>query len=193
MYRDRACSYRKLTFYLRVVAFLFLIGLGSSALAHATIVFGTLQSEPAVPQPGEPVNLTLQLQDPTEVPVEDAWVLAEFRPEGAPEESEPVSVRFEEAAPGRYEAEVALPKTGTWQLLLRDQTFRQEEAQAELDFPVGTEGGGDVLSFIFPPTATGQQGVATWLVWLVALPVVAGVVVTVLVLRRSPGEEAEAA
>ena len=82
---------------------------------------------------------------------------------------------------------LTLPDTGDWQLLLRDQTFRQEEAKAELSFPVGTGDGGAVLDFVFPPTDTGQS-VATWLVWVVALPVVAGIIVTVVVLRRGEQE-----
>ena len=88
----------------RAVAFSLLVGLGSSVLAHATIVFGTLESVPSTLQAGEPFSLVMALNDPTGVPVEDAWVLAEFRPEGASEGSEPVSVRFEETEPGTYEA-----------------------------------------------------------------------------------------
>lgn len=174
---------------LRCVAILFAVGCGSSACAHATLLLGTLSSVPAVPQPGEPFKLILRLEDPTAVPVEDAWVLAEFRAGAASEQGDPVSVRFEETQPGHYETEVTLPRAGDWQLLLRDQTFRQEEARAELSFPVGAGASGEALPFIFPPTATGQ-GLTTWLVWIVVLPVVAGVVVTVAVLRQ-PANEAE--
>ena len=187
----KANRFMHLTRCVKTLVLLLLVGLGSSALAHATLVLGTLQSVPGVPQPDEPISLVLELADPTGVPVEDAWVLAEFRPEGAPE-GEPLGVRFEESAPGRYGAEITLPAAGDWQLLLRDQTFRQEEARATLSFPVGTAAVGDALSFVFPPTATGPRGLATWLVWVIVLPIVAGIVVTVVVLRGSR-EEVETA
>ena len=39
------------------------------------------------------------------------------------------------------------------------------------------------FAFLFPPTATGPQGIATWLIWLIGLPLVVGAIVTVMVLR----------
>ena len=157
------------------------------ALAHATIVFGSVTSEPVPPLPNTPIQLTLELVDPTQVPVEDAWVLAEFREEGAPKTTQPVTTRFEESdTRGIYRAEVTLPEAGVWQLLLRDQTFRQEEAQASLTFLVGQENDPDDLSFIFPPTATGPANLTTWLIWLVVVPLIAAGVVTAIVLTRPP-------
>lgn len=163
--------------------------LGSSTLAHATLMLGAPQSDPAVPQAGEDFTLELELAGPTEVLVEDAWVLAEFRPEGAPEEREPVSVRIEEMNPGRYETEVTLPESGVWHLLLRDQTFRQEEAKAKLSFPVDAEVGCEDQLIIFPPTATGPQGIATGLIWMVVLPVAVGATVMGLRQHRREGDE----
>lgn len=165
--------------------------LGGAALAHATLVFGTLSSAPPAPRPGEPFTLRLELADPTGTPVEDAYVLAEFRRQ---EDDEPVSARLEEGeVPGRYQASLALPQPGSYQLLLRDQTFRQEEARAELEVTLGDgplfPEGKDAI--VFPPTATGPANLGTWLIWLIAVPLAAGVVVTVLVLRRpSAGDEA---
>lgn len=43
----------------------------------------------------------------------------------------------------------------------------------------------DPIDFLFPPTATGG-GVSVWLLWLVAIPLIAGIVVTILVLRSGP-------
>ena len=169
----------------RFIAILSALLLGAAAFAHATLVLGTLRSDPAVPRPGEPFSLTLELVDPTRVPVEDASVLAEFRQQGAPEGSRPVSTRFEESGTaGVYRAQVTLQERGVYTLLLRDQTYRQEEAQAELTLNVGQRTDPEGLSFIFPPTATGPQSLTTWLVWLIGLPLVAAVVVTVLVLTR---------
>lgn len=165
----------------------------SAASAHATLVLGALRSDPAAPRPGAAFSLTLDLVDPTQVPVEDAWVLAEFRPQGAPAGTEPVATRFEETeTAGVYRAQISLPKRGAYTLLLRDQTYRQEEAQAELSFRVGRPTPPEGLSFVFPPTATGPQGLRTWLLWLVGLPLLAGVGVTVLVLTRGPGDAAKA-
>ena len=165
----------------------------SAASAHATLVLGALTSEPAAPRPGRPFSLGLELVDPIQVPVEDAWVLAEFRPQGAPAGTEPVATRFEETeTAGVYRAQVSLPKRGAYTLLLRDQTYRQEEAQAELTLRVGQRTPPEELSFVFPPTATGPQGLRTWLLWLVGLPLLAGLAVTVLVLTRGPGDAAKA-
>ncbi|HEX7022458.1 MAG TPA: hypothetical protein VF171_06335, partial [Trueperaceae bacterium] len=69
------------------------------------------------------------------------------------------------------------------QLLLRDQTFRQEEATATLVLNVGAPTDPESLSFLFPPTATSPKSLGTWLLWLIGVPVAAGILVTVLVLR----------
>lgn len=167
--------------------------LGTAVFAHATLVLGTLTSDPDTPRPREPFTVTVELVDPTQVPVEDAWVLAEFRRQGAPAGSEPVTARFEESErPGVYQAQVTLPEGGAYTLLLRDQTYRQEEAQAELTFNVGQRTPPEARSFIFPPTATGPQSLGVWLVWLIGLPLLAAIIVTVLVLTRKQPASTEA-
>ena len=161
-------------------------------LAHATLVLGTVSSTPATPQPGEDFALNLTLEDPTGVPTEDALVYAEFRPPGASLESEPVrDVQLEETSAGVYEATLSLPDAGEWNLFLRDQTFRQEEATANLVFNVGNAEAAS-QSFVFPPTAT-TSSLSTWLYWLLGLPLVAAVIVTVLVLTNSQEEKAQKA
>ena len=120
------------------------------------------------------------LLDLTQVPVEDAQVLAEFRRSG---QEEPVAARFRESdTPGVYETTLTLPRAGDYTLLLRDQTYRREEAQAALGFPVGRTPA-EPLMFVFPPTAAGA-GVWTWIGFLVGLPLLAGGAVTALVLLR---------
>lgn len=176
---------------LRLAAALSALLLGAGAFAHATLVLGALASDPAAPRPGRPFALSLELMGPTQVPVEDAWVLAEFRPAGAPASAAPVSARFEESATGgRYETRITLPKPGAYTLLLRDQTYRQEEARTELTFNVGRATRPEDLAFVFPPTATGPQSLGVWLAWLIGLPLLAGVAVTVLVLTRGGGRDA---
>ncbi len=154
------------------------------ALAHATIVFGTVSSEPTPVRAGQPAALLLEMRDPVDAPVEDAIVFVEARPRSG----EPVleSDRFAEIRPGVYRTELVLPERGEWTFLFRDQTFRQEEAQATITLNVGPDGDTETRSFIFPPTATGPTGLTTWLVWLIGLPLVAGLVVTVMVLRGGP-------
>ena len=159
--------------------------LSSFAAAHATIVFGDLSTEPAVPEAGEAFTLVMTMYDPTDVAVEDAFVLAEFS-----RGDELIEGRFEEASPGVYEADITLPAEGEYILTLRDQTFRQEEATATLNLQLASaelfpEGSGN---FLFPPTLTSSSSLTTWLIWLIALPVVVGVAVTVLVLRKPQPE-----
>lgn len=176
---------------LRLILALGLLLFGGGVFAHATLVLGTLQSEPGVPRAGEPFTLTLELTDPTQVPVEDAWILAEFRTQGASEDAEPISARFEETeTAGVYQTQVTLPERATYSLSLRDQTFRQEEARATLTFDMRDATNPEELDFVFPPTATGQQSLSTWLLWLLGLPLVAALVVTVLVLTDNRDNEA---
>ena len=164
-----------------------LLAFGGGALAHATLVLGTVATAPTPPRAGAPFTLAVRLLDLTQVPVEDARVLAEFR---RPGRAEPVTARFEESStPGVYETTLTLPRAGDSTLLLRDQTYRREEAQATLGFPVGRPPA-EPLTFVFPATATGA-GVWTWIGFLVGLPLLAGGTVTALVLLR--GTEPRAA
>ncbi|MDZ7707293.1 MAG: FixH family protein [Trueperaceae bacterium] len=153
----------------------------AAALAHATLVFGTVSTEPAPVRADEPAAVVLEMRDPVDAPVEDAVVFVEARPPAG----EPVleSDRFTEIEPGVYRTELVLPAQGEWTLRFRDQTFRQEEAQATITLNVGASGDTEPRSFIFPPTATGPQSLTTWLAWLIGLPLVAAAVVTVMVLR----------
>ncbi len=170
--------------FFRPLFVLFLL-VGGTVLAHATLVLGTVSSTPATPQPGEDFTLSLTLEDPMGVSVEDAVVYAEFRPLGSTLEAEPVrNVQLEETTPGTYAATLSLPGAGEWNLFLRDQTFRQEEATANLTFNVGNNvsSAPPSQSFVFPPTATAPSSIWTWLGWLIGLPIIAAVVVTVLVL-----------
>ncbi len=164
----------------------------AAALAHATLVFGTVSTEPAPVRADQPAAVVLEMRDPVDAPVEDAVVFVEARPPAG----EPVleSDRFTEIEPGVYRTELVLPAQGEWTLRFRDQTFRQEEARATITLNVGPSGDAEPRSFIFPPTATGPQSLTTWLIWLIGLPLAAAAVVTVMVLRggataRAAGDE----
>lgn len=186
----KRCVASAIVRHMKRILLLTLSALSCAALAHSTIVLGTLQSDPVSPAAGEPFTLTMTLHDPTDFPIEDAYVLAEFRQQPS---DTPVEARFSELGEGSYQTEVSLP-AGSYTLLLRDQTFRQEEARAELTVDLN----GAALfpeernNFLFPPTATSSSTLQTWLIWLIALPVAAGVLVTILVLRSAKEEDSAA-
>ena len=169
-----------------------------AAHAHATLVFGTLRIEPDPPPPGAPFTLTLTLEDPALAPVEDAIVFVEARPMPAADAALPApsteppalapplrSERLVEVAPAVYRAEFALPDGDAYHLLVRDQTFQWEEANASVVLPLLGDPVGE-LPFILPPTQVAPRSLWTWIVWLVGLPLLAGIVVTLLVLRSRP-------
>lgn len=188
--------------------------------AHATLVFGELSTEPEVPVAGEPFTLLLHMMDPVRTPIEDATVWAEFRymppeeaerrlagagPAPTAEEVEAGEVEvdipegawlvlsMEETGPGgNYAATVHLPEAGHYQLIMRDTTYPQEDAVAELLLEFSGTGSFGPELFIFPPTDIGGASLTTWLIWLVAIPVVAGVIVTVIVLGRKPEDGRQA-
>lgn len=154
------------------------------ASAHATLVLGRFTVAPDRPAADAPLTLSLRLEDPTQVPVEDAYVFAELRPERAPDAA-PVRAEFSETdTAGVYEVTATLRDPGPYRVLLRDQTYRQEEAQAALTEPLRIGGPNAAQDFNFPPTATGAAGLRTWLLWLIGLPVAAALLVTALVLTR---------
>lgn len=197
------------------VLLLILAAAVQSALAHATLVFGELTTDPAVVTAGEPFVLQLHMMDPVRTPIEDAEVWAEFRPMSAAEASERLQaapelpptpeqveagevevdigagdwqvVLLQETGPGgNYAGPVTLPEPGSYQVIMRDTTYPQEDALAELllEFDGSSEFGAQL--FIFPPTDIGGASLMTWLIWLVAIPLVAGVIVTVSVLKGKP-------
>jgi hypothetical protein len=164
------------------------------ASAHATLVFGEVVFAPDPVVPGRPFTVSVTLEDPTLTPVEDAIVSLEFRPLDAgnaplPDGTEvpPLrDVRLVETDPAVYTAEVDLPAPGGYQVRVRDRTFQWEEATASVvvvvdDRPLGA------VPFVLPPTQVGPRGLTTWLLWLIGVPLVAGAVVTVLVLTSNRG------
>lgn len=174
-----------------LAAVLVALSLGVAA-AHATLVFGDVRLSPDPPRAGEPVTIGLTMEDPTEVPVADALVHVEATLEEAARDPAPAitSDALEEVSEGQYRTTITLPEPGSWRLLFRDRTFRQEEATASITVEVGEDAeAAGTVSFVFPPTAT-DQGLAIWLWWLIGLPLVAGVAVTVAVLRRPAGDDA---
>jgi hypothetical protein len=178
----------------RLVAALLASLLTGAALAHATLVFGVATVTPDPPLPGTPFELTLRLEDPTLTPIEDAVVTVELRAmpaEGLPAPSTEAldlppplaSTRLVETEPAVYRATLTLA-ADRYHLLVRDQTYPWEEAHASVVLSLAGEAVGR-LPFILPPTQVAPRSLWTWLLWLVGLPLVAGAVVTVLVLTSA--------
>jgi len=177
-----------------------------AASAHAFLVLGEFMLEPDPPSPGAPLTVAITMADPSLAPVEDAVVFIEVRriadvpddiPAASTEEPDlpPPDVRVDliERSPGRYEGELVAPSAGSYHVLIRDQTFQWEEANASVMLEVGGQAVG-IVPFILPPTAVGPRSLWIWLLWLVGVPLVVGVVVTALVLgNRRPAAAPEEA
>jgi hypothetical protein len=150
------------------------------ASAHAFFVTGNITTTPTPAPAGEEFILQIEMTDPIGAPVEDAVVAAEFTKDAEMSRFE----FFDSGVPGLYSAKVTLPEEGTYSLLLRDTTFKQEEARATLEFTLGP-GQPNNIAFIFPPTQTGSSNLSVWLIWVIGIPVVAAIIVTVLVLMNT--------
>jgi len=173
--------------------------------AHAFLVLGELRLEPDPPRPGEALSVTVTMADPSLAPVEDAVVFLELRrqrlvgddvavsatetPDLPPPDSR---VDLTETEPGVYRGQLTAPAAGVHHVLVRDQTFQWEEANASVMIELDGRALG-TLPFILPPTAIGPRSLWVWLLWLIGVPLLAGLVVTALVLgSRSPANESEA-
>jgi hypothetical protein len=165
---------------LLTVASLFVLLTPRYASAHAFFVTGNITTTPTPAPVGEEFILQVEMTDPIGTPVEDAKVAAEFTKDGEMSRFE----FFDSGVPGLYSAKVTLPEEGIYSLLLRDTTFKQEEARATLEFTLGP-GQPNTIAFIFPPTRTGSSNLSVWLIWVIGIPVVAGIIVTVLVLMNT--------
>ncbi|MGL4610499.1 MAG: FixH family protein [Trueperaceae bacterium] len=158
----------------------------STVSAHAFFVTGNLSTTPMPAPINEAFTLQIQMTDPSGAPVEDAIVAAEFSKGNH-------KSRFDFSPsniPGLYSANVTLPEEGTYSVLLRDTTYRAEEAKATIEFTLG-EGQPDTTAFIFPPTRTSSSNLSTWLIWVIGIPVLAGIIVTVLVLMNTKEKTTE--
>jgi hypothetical protein len=154
--------------------------------AHAFFVTGVVTTTPTPAPTGEEFILQIEMTDPSGAPVEDAVVAAEFTKDGHMSRFE----FFDSGVPGLYSANVTLPEEGTYSVLLRDTTYQQEEAKATIEFTAGPEQP-ETIAFIFPPTQTSSNNLSTWLIWVIGIPVLAGIIVTVLVLMNTKDKNTE--
>ncbi len=175
---------------IRVLILAVLLMLVGFAFSHAFIVLGTLETTPATPVPNEAFHLRITMVDVTQTPVLQAVVFSEFT---LPGRSTIIDLLEPQEEEGVYEATIVLPAAGEYQLLLRDKTYRQEDAIAELSLFVGVNENPASIAFIFPPTRT-TDNILMWLIWLIGVPVLAGIFVTIMVLnsKKPLPKEAEA-
>lgn len=171
---------------IRVCVVLLSLSSLSSVLAHATLVLGTAAFEASAAS----TEVVVHLHDPSLVEVEDAIVFLELTALDAPEQRTLSSDRLSEIEPGVYTTSLPHLDAAAYQLRVIDRTFRQEEAIAEVELVLDVAGVGSV-AFVLPPTATSQRDLLSWLGWVVGLPLLAGVIVTVLVLRSGPKSKPE--
>ena len=173
----------KITLILAVIASL------AIALAHATIVIVTLNVDPLTPQVNEAMQFSIFLETPLQVPVEDAILIVEAKPkDGVTTQITRIELIEDAQSPGTYRGEITPTKEGPWDFFFRDQTYKAEEATNHVEILVGEENFSDI-EFIFPPTAIqSSNSWRTWLIWLVGLPLVAAIILTVFVLTKSPEE-----
>ncbi len=180
-----------------------------AASAHATLVIGDLEFTPDPPVPGTETTVQVSLVDPLLVAVEKALVRVEFRAIDPEDPTVPASVTGSEAveflalptlfgtdylpeiADGVYSGTFVAPDAGRYTVSVRDTTFRNEEAIANVGVNVGDDSNG-VIAFVLPPTPIAPRSLGTWLLWILGIPLTAGLLVTFLALRK-PAEPDPAA
>lgn len=193
-----------------LVLYLMLVGLASPAWAHATLVIGDLELSPDPPAPGETVSVTISLVDPLLVAVEKALVRVEFREIDPEDPFVPASITGTEATEflelpsvlgtdylpevddGVYSGTFVAPAQGRYTVSVRDTTFRNEEAIANIGVDIGGNANG-VIAFVLPPTPIAPSSLGTWLLWIIGIPLAAGLLITFFALRKPAEEEAEGA
>ncbi|MEJ2291917.1 MAG: hypothetical protein P8Y05_09405 [Deinococcales bacterium] len=124
-------------------------------------------------------------------PVEGAKLSGTLVPTNRPD-APPLPLTFQEYKEpyGTYRASFDAPPAGAYTLTVRDSTYKNEDATATVALRVGGSASNGSLDFAFPPTNPGSRSVVRWLLWLVGLPLLTGVVVTILVLRSKRDERA---
>jgi YtkA-like len=161
----------------------------SEVSAHAFFVTGVITTTPTPAEAGKEFILQIEMTDPNQAPVEDAIIAAEFAKDGQTSRFE----FFPSGVAGLYSAKVTLPEEGLYSLRLLDTTFGKEAGnatEAKVEFTLGPTQTSQI-AFIFPPTRTGTNNLSTWLIWVIGIPVLAGIVVTVLVLLNTKDKDAK--
>lgn len=161
------------------------------AAAHGTLIRGSLTLAPDPPRPGQPMVLTIDLATTNDSPVEGAKLVADLTPEapaGSTAAAPPRVIPIQEYKEpyGTYRAQLTAPPAGSYVLSIHDRTQPGEDARVELPLRIGGTVANGSLGFTFPGSGA-SHGLASWLVWLIGVPLAAGIVVTILVRRSARG------
>lgn len=167
-----------------------------TAAAHGALIRGSVTLAPDPPQPGRPMVLTVDLATAGNRPVEGATLVADLKtqapsPSAATATPQTIPLQEYKEPYGTYRAQLAAPPAGSYTLILHDHTGAGEDATATVPLRIGGTVANGSLGFTFPAAHAGGGSVTRWLLWLIALPLAVGIVVSVLV-RRSKREEARA-
>jgi hypothetical protein len=175
-----------------VIAALLLIG---SAAAHQELLFARITTDPPVPAPGEPFDLQVLLSDSSGRQLAGASLAARIgeagsggsgrSTEGGAAPAGAVPLRAE---PGRdvYRATVEPLPAGDHDLTLMELAGGGVESAARGRISVGAAQVD--LELVLP--ASNSRGLGSWLLWLVGLPLLAGVLIVLLLLTGGEREGA---
>jgi hypothetical protein len=161
--------------------------LAGSASAHQSLLFAHVTTRPEAAAPGEPFELLVHLTDSAHRDVSGVELAALLS--DSTEDGLDVARRGEgvpagaprlrgEAGSGRYHGTMPGRPAGTYLLTIVEVVGGEVETRASAELAVG--GPAVDLRLLMPPS--GRSGLGTWLVWLVGLPLLAGLLVTLLVL-----------
>jgi len=178
----------------------------SLAQAHGSLVLGAVSLSPDPPVPGEALTISVVLATSGNAPVEGAKLAGELTATAAAEADAastgtstttgtpttmvpaiPVPLREFPEPYGTYRARITAPAAGRYTLKVVDHTYPKESTSASVVLQVGGPAANGALDFTFPPTNV-PRSLVSWLLWLVGLPLAAGIVVTVLMMRSKRGE-----
>jgi YtkA-like len=166
-----------------------LLLLTTQVSAHSFFVTGVITTTPTPAPVGQAFILQIGMTDPSGAPVEDAIVSATFTKDAFTS-----TYKFSPSGvPGLYSINVTLPEEGVYKLLLKDTTFGTEQGratEANVEFTLEPNQP-QSTAFIFPPTRTSTNNLSTWLIWVIGIPVLAGIIVTVLVLLNTKDKTAD--
>lgn len=184
---------RPVRFWALLLAVLLWSGL---AHAHQELLFAHVSSSPPAPVAGEEFQLRVRLSESSGQPITGVVLVALLREPGeatgdekpGPDEiSSGVSLR-PGAEAGTYRGRMGAKPEGVYRLTLVEVVEGRAEASGSGSIEIG---GADPLEeeLLLPPS--GGSALGSWLVWLVGLPLLAGLLVTLLVFtgRRSDEEE----
>lgn len=163
------------------------------AQAHEELLFAQISSSPPAPVANEPFELQVRLTESSGRPVTDVNLVASLR-ESVEESADETAaqgeisggIRLRAAAAGNYTGRMDAVAEGVYQLSLVEVVGGRTEASGSVLVEIGSDNPleGELL---LPPS--GGSGFGSWLVWLVGLPLLAGLLVTLLVFTGRGGNE----